>query len=62
MPSEAEFVPATADVTAPRTDDEIIVRRVVVSAQGAPVTRTALVLSDAILAELVIKGPLPAST
>jgi hypothetical protein len=38
---------------------EAIVRRVVVSPKDAPVTRTALVLSDAILAQLVIKGPLP---
>jgi hypothetical protein len=62
MPTEAELVPATADVTSPLADSETIVGRVVVSAKDAPVTRTALVLSDAILAELVIKGPLPSST
>jgi hypothetical protein len=60
MASDAEFVAATSGATPPPTD-EVIVRRVDVSSNDAPVVRTALVLSDAILAQLVIKGPLPAT-
>jgi hypothetical protein len=60
MPSEAEFVAATSGVTPPPAE-EAIVRRVDVSSKDAPVVRTALVLSDAILAQLVIKGPLPST-
>ncbi|AKU95247.1 hypothetical protein AKJ09_01911 [Labilithrix luteola] len=36
-----------------------IVARMVVSDPGAPVKETALVLSDALLAQLRIKGPIP---
>lgn len=36
-----------------------VVARMVVSDPGAPVKETALVLSDAFLAQLRIKGPIP---
>lgn len=61
MASDAEHLPAMSEVTSPLGDDAIV-RRVDVSSKDAPVVRTALVLSDAILAQLVIKGPLPRST
>lgn len=61
MRSDAELVPVMSEVTSPMGDDAIV-RRVDVSSNDAPVVRTALVLSDAILAQLVIKGPLPPST
>jgi hypothetical protein len=41
--------------------DEVIVERVVISPKDAPVTATALVLSEAALKQLVIRAPLPAS-
>jgi hypothetical protein len=41
--------------------EHAIVERVVVSPKGAPVTETALVLSDAMLAQLVLRGPLPSA-
>jgi len=41
---------------------EVVVGRVVVSPKDAPVTETALVLSDDVLAQLVITRPLPSST
>jgi hypothetical protein len=40
---------------------EAIVRRVVLSPEGAPVRETALVLSDEVLAQLVIRAALPAA-
>jgi hypothetical protein len=40
---------------------EVIVDRVVISPENAPVIETALVLSDAALRQLVIKAPIPAS-
>jgi hypothetical protein len=40
---------------------EVIVDRVVISAESEPVIETALVLSDAALRQLVIKGPIPSS-
>jgi hypothetical protein len=45
----------------PAPAGEPIVERVVVSPKDAPVRQMALVLSDAVLAQLVIKGPLPAA-
>jgi hypothetical protein len=41
--------------------EEVIVGRVVISPEGAPVTQTALLLSAAALEQLVIRAPLPAS-
>jgi hypothetical protein len=45
---------------APNVQDTIV-ERVVLSPKDAPVRQMALVLSDAVLAQLVIKGPLPAA-
>jgi hypothetical protein len=45
----------------PASADDPIIERVVVSPKDAPVRQMALVLSDAVLAQLVIKGPLPAA-
>jgi hypothetical protein len=45
----------------PAPAGEPIVERVVVSPKDAPVRQMALVLSDAVLAQLVIKGPLPSA-
>lgn len=42
------------------TQDEIV-RRVVVSSEGEPVTITALTLSKALAAQLVVKGPIPSA-
>jgi hypothetical protein len=40
---------------------EAIVKRVVLSPENAPVTETALVLSDEVLAQLAITAPLPSA-
>jgi hypothetical protein len=53
--------PAAAALPERAVVERPIVERVVVSPQGAPVTETALVLSDAMLAQLVLRGPLPSA-
>jgi hypothetical protein len=61
MSSERRDDGATLPQSPPpgKGQDETGVDRVVVSPSGSLVTQTALVLSAAIMAQLMIRGPLP---
>lgn len=52
-------VPASSSFSGAAAGSLAVVARMVVSDPGAPVKETALVLSDAFLAQLRIKGPIP---